>query len=271
MRAHNGIGGRTGLMKDLRLAIAFLTLLPVAPRGVHDMGPSRAYFPLVGLALGAVLAALDGAVRLILPTPVAGALLVTALLVITRALHTEGFLDVCDALPGGFSAARRLEILRDPQVGAFAVVAGICLLLLKWTTLTDMPEGLRPALLVLFPCLSRCGMLTTMAAFPYVRQQGTGSSFQVGARGRQIAFGVASAAAACLLLQGAAGLILLAAAILVSLALGRWSCRLLGGMTGDSYGAANEVAEVTVLLLGTALYGLDAGLLASPLWQAVPA
>ena len=256
-------------MKDLRLAIAFLTIFPVAPDGDHHMGPARAHFPLVGLALGGVLAGLDSVARHVMPAPVAGALLVTALLVMTRALHTEGLLDACDALFGGFSTARRLEILRDPHVGAFAVVGGICLLLLKWTLLTGMPEGLRPALLLLFPCLSRCGMLTTMVAFPYVRQQGAGTSFQAGARGWQIAFGVATAAAAGVLLQGVAGLILLATTILVSLALGRWITRLLGGMTGDTYGAVNEVAEVIVLLQGTTLFSLYSGSFVSPLWQAI--
>lgn len=256
-------------MKDLRLAIAFLTLFPVAPDGDHHMGPARAYFPLVGLALGGVLAGLDSVARHVMPAPVVGALLVTALLMMTRALHADGFLDACDALFGGFSTARRLEILRDPHVGAYAIVGGICLLLLKWSLLTGMPEGLRPALLLLFPCLSRCGMLTTMVAFPYARQRGMGTSFQARARGRQIAFAVASAATAGVLLQGVAGLVLLATSILVSLALGRWMSRLLGGMTGDAYGAVNEVAEVIVLLQGTTLFSLYAGSFASPDWQAI--
>ena len=67
------------------------------------MGPVRAYFPLVGLALGGVLAGLDVAARQALPLPVVGALLVVALLVLTRAIHTEGFLDACDGLFGGYT------------------------------------------------------------------------------------------------------------------------------------------------------------------------
>ena len=83
------------------------------------MGPARAYFPLVGLALGGILAGLDFAARQALPAPVVGALLVVALLVKTRAIHTEGFLDSCDGLFGGYSRAKRLQILRDTHVGAF--------------------------------------------------------------------------------------------------------------------------------------------------------
>ena len=240
-------------MNSLRLAISFLTILPVAPRDVAHVGSARAYFPLVGLALGAILAGLDFAARQALPTPVVGALLVTALLVLTRAFHTEGFLDCCDGLFGGYSPARRLEILRDTHVGAFAVAGGVGLLLLKWSLLSGIPDEVRAGLLTIFPCISRFGMLSTMAAFPYAREQGVGTAFQAGARRWHVVLGLVTAAVAGGVLLGASGLFLLGAAIAVSLALGWWISRMLGGMTGDGYGAVNEVAEVTVLLVGLAL------------------
>ena len=240
-------------MNSLRLAISFLTILPVAPRGVAQMGSARAYFPLVGLALGAILAGLDFAARQALPTPVVGALLVVALLVLTRAIHTEGFLDSCDGLFGGYSPARRLEILRDTHVGAFAVAGGVSLLLLKWSLLSGIPDEVRAGLLTVFPCLSRFGMLSTMAAFPYAREQGMGTAFQAGASRWHIALGFVTAAVAAGVLLGVTGLFVLGAAIAVSLALGFWISRMLGGMTGDAYGAVNELAEVTVLLVGVVL------------------
>ena len=230
------------------------------------MGPSRAFFPLVGLALGGILAGLDFAASQALPPQVVGALLVAALLVLTRAIHTEGFLDACDGLFGGYSPSRRLEILRDTHVGAFAAIGGAALLLLKWSLLTGIPTEVRAGILAVFPCLSRLGMLSTMAAFAYSREEGMGTAFQVGANRRQIAFGLATAAVASGLLLGAAGLILLAAVVAVSLGLGRWVAGMLGGMTGDTYGAVNEVAEVTVLLLGIALFGLFPDLYQTPLW-----
>ena len=240
-------------MNSLRLAISFLTILPVAPRGVAQMGSARAYFPLVGLALGATLAGLDFAARQALPTPAVGALLVVALLVLTRAIHTEGFLDSCDGLFGGYSPARRLEILRDTHVGAFAVAGGVSLLLLKWSLLSGIPDEVRAGLLTVFPCLSRFGMLSAMAAFPYAREQGMGTAFQAGASRWHIALGFVTAAVAAGVLLGVTGLFVLAAAIAVSLALGFWISRMLGGMTGDAYGAVNELAEVTVLLVGVVL------------------
>ena len=228
------------------------------------MGPARAYFPLVGLALGGLLAGLDFAAKEVLPSPVVGALLVVALLVLTRAIHTEGFLDSCDGLFGGHSSEKRLAILRDTHVGAFAVIGCAALLLLKWTLLTSIPGDIRIGLLMVFPCLSRFGMPATMAAFPYAREQGLGTAFQAGAKRWHVAFGVATAAAAGGVFLGIAGLLLLCSVIVVSLMLGRWISVMLGGMTGDTYGAVNELAEVTVLLLGISLFSLLPSLFQSP-------
>ena len=253
-------------MKSLRLAIGFLTIFPLAPSGPAQMGPARAWFPLVGLVLGGTLAGLDLAAREALPPMVVGALLVVALLVLTRAIHTEGFLDACDGLLGGNSPARRLEILRDSHVGAFAVVGGVGLLLLKWTLLTGIDDDMRLGLLVVFPCLSRFGMVSTMAAFPYVRDQGLGTSFQIGRARWQVVLAFATAAVASGLLLGFGGLILLGAAIALSLVAGWWVTRLLRGMTGDTYGAVNEVAEVAVLLLGLILFHVSSALLETPFW-----
>ncbi|MDE2716042.1 MAG: adenosylcobinamide-GDP ribazoletransferase, partial [Chloroflexota bacterium] len=140
------------------------------------------------------------------------------------------------------------------------------LILLKWTLLTSITGDLRIGLLVVFPCLSRFGMLCTMAAFPYAREQGLGRAFKDGAKPWHVVFGVATAAVAGGALLGIAGLALLGAAIVVSLGLGRWISGMLGGMTGDTYGAVNELTEVTVLLLGIALYRLIPDLYQTPLW-----
>ena len=254
-------------MNGLRLAIGFLTVLPLAPSSPARLGPARAYFPLVGLALGGILAGLDFVTRQALPPLAVSALLVVALLVLTRALHTEGFLDSCDGLFGGYDRARRLEILRDPHVGAFAVLGGASLLLLKWSLIAGLPDEERTALLVLFPCLSRSGMLVVMEALPYAREHGLGTAFEDGRSRWQVAFGLATAIAASGLLLGFAGLVLLGTVAIVALGMGRWLTGLLGGMTGDTYGAVNEVGEVVVLLTGIVLFHLAAGLFLTPLWE----
>ena len=229
------------------------------------MTPARAYFPLVGLMLGGALAGLDAGLRQPFPVLLVGALLIAASLALTRALHFDGFLDSCDALLGGFGRPRRLEILRDPRVGSFAVAGGVSLLLVKWAAIVAIAGPIRLEVLVLFPCLSRWGVVMAMQAFPYVRDQGLGSGFQQGRTRTQVTVALATALVAAVLLAGGAGAILVVAVTLAAWAVARWTTRLLGGLTGDSYGAINEVGEVIVLLLAIAIWEGAPSLFDSPL------
>jgi adenosylcobinamide-GDP ribazoletransferase len=251
-------------MSGLRAALAFLTILPVGTGGDgagRSLQSARAWFPVVGLLLGTLLAAFDlllGAASLRPPADscaacmalplLTAALLVSALAVLTRALHLDGFMDTCDALPGGFTRARRLQILRDPHVGAFAVVGVVCLLLIKVTAVAAMPAASRSFVLVLFPCLSRWAMLLAMQLGPYVRDTGAGTPF-AGGHGRGALIGGSGVAVvAGLALAGWSVLPLLALAGGAAVAMGLTARRLLGGMTGDIYGAVNEIAEAVVLI-----------------------
>lgn len=271
-------------MRGLRAALAFLTILPAGAGGGGAAGGEAggqgslaaacAWFPAVGLLLGAAMAALDmllaGAIAappaqaaVVMPL-LAAALLVTALAILTRGLHLDGFMDTCDALPGGFSRARRLQILRDPHAGAFAVAGLVCLLLIKVTAVAALPGGMRLGILLLFPCLSRWAMLLAMAAFPYVREPGAGTPFAGGTGGRALVAGGGTAAAAAVLCAGWWGLALAALAGGVAWAVGKAACRLLGGMTGDVYGAVTEIAEAAVLVAAVVLAAAGAGMLHSP-------
>ena len=105
-------------MNGLRLAISFLTVLPVTPRKVDsNMASASAYFPLVGLMLGGVLVGVDLALRQVFPLALTGAMLVAVPVLLTRALHVDGFMDACDGLLGGYTRERRLEIFPRPAPG----------------------------------------------------------------------------------------------------------------------------------------------------------
>ena len=253
-------------MSGLRLAISFLTVLPVPTRApATDMAPALSYFPLVGLALGGVLAGIDFGLESTFPPPLRGAMLVVALVVLTRALHIEGFMDTCDGLLGGGTRERRLEILRDSHVGAFAVTGGVAILLLKWTAVVGLPPEVRVSALVLFPCLSRWAMLLAVSHFSYARSQGLGTSFLHGRRRVQVPAGLVTVLTASLLLAGAVGAVLLAVATAVAWGLGAWMAGQLGGLTGDTYGAVNEVAEVLVLVSAIAVVAVVPALVGWPL------
>lgn len=253
-------------MTSLRVALSFLTILPVGPARLPErLAPARSWFPFVGLLLGGCLALLDTGLRRAFPVSLASVLDLAALIVVTRGLHVDGFLDSCDALFGGMSRERRLEILRDPRVGAFALAGGVCLLLATWAALAALRPPMRPWVFVLFPCLSRWGILLAMYRHPYARPKGLGAAFKEGSSPWHLAAGMATAALAGALVAGWAGLALFSVATLAAIAAGRWMSGLLGGLTGDSYGAVNEIAALAVLLLAVALAGHAPSLFRAPL------
>jgi len=279
----------------MRAALGFLTILPVAPRDAGGLASARGWFPVVGLLLGLVLAGVDllmqwgypifnGEHRQF-PAALSASVLVVTLAVLTRAIHLDGFMDCCDALFGGFDRERRLAILRDSHVGAFAVVGAFSLFLLKVAAIMALPASGRLWILLLFPCLSRWGVLLVLEIFPYARTQGIGVPFQPavaqpephGARWRSVALvwkkrgqllgGLLVAAAATVALAGPGGLALLALATGVSAALAWWASRLLGGVTGDVYGAVNEAAEAMALMLAAILAFALSGSFLRPLHE----
>ncbi len=261
-------------MRGLRAAIGFLTILPAGPQiPASGLSKAPAWFPAVGLLLGATVAVLDGLFRWLgladgSSSLLAGALLVAVLAWLTRGLHLDGFMDTCDALAGGHDREQRLELLRDPHVGAFSVVGVVLLLVVKLSSLAALPMESRFGTIALAPCLARWAILVVMDRFPYVRREGLGTPFLRDGSRRSLVGGSVVAVVATVALSGPVGLVLIAAAGLVSGAVGAWAKRRIGGVTGDVYGAACEVSEAAVLVLAVVLTLSDPGALGSPLLNA---
>jgi adenosylcobinamide-GDP ribazoletransferase len=245
------------------LAFQFLTAVPL-PLGVPatpaDLGRALSFFPLVGAALGLVLAGTDAALRLALPAAVVSVLVVTAGALLTGGLHLDGLMDSADGVFGGRTPVRRLEIMRDSRVGSFGVLAGAFQVLLKVTTLAALGVEVRGQALIAALVAGRLAMVLAVWFFPYARPDGLGAGFKAGVRPAGVAAAVVVAAVACGLALGLAGLLLLAATGAVVALTGRWlAARLGGGLTGDTYGALSEVAEVAVLLGALAWFGRPGG------------
>ncbi len=223
------------------------------------MAQAMAWFSVVGLMLGGVLALADMALRAVFPLAVGAALLLVVWVALTGALHLDGFLDCCDGLLAARPPEKRLEILRDTQVGAFAVVGGICLLLLKFTALLELPVGCRMAALFIVPALTRAAMVYAAHAYPYARQEsGLGQLFREELAWRQVALAAAIAVAAAGLVLGVVGLALAFCVWLMTVAIAWWVQRRIPGLTGDVYGAINELTEVGALLFLLAVESLRA-------------
>lgn len=236
------------MMRGLLVAMGFLTRVPVPVHVFTDeraKAQSLAWYPLVGLLLGAALAGLAWCLRDV-PSLLSAALVLLVWVALTGALHLDGLADSADAWIGGLGdPARTLEIMKDPRSGPAGVVALVLVLLLKFAALASLPAH-AIVFLPLAPLLARMALTLAFVTTPYVRQAGLGSSL-VSAPRIACWQGVLAAAGACIAL-GWRGVAALVAALLV-LALWRRAClRRIGGTTGDTAGALAELVEAAVLV-----------------------
>jgi adenosylcobinamide-GDP ribazoletransferase len=191
----------------------------------------------------------------VLPLAVTSVLLLVAGTLLTGGLHLDGLMDTCDGLFGGRTRARRLEIMRDSRVGSYGALAGALQLLLKYATLVSRPPDLRGAALVVTLTCGRWSMVPAMWGSPYARPEGLGRAYKDGLRPSDVVVATLLAAAVCWIALELRGAIVLGVALALSLAGAWWLARCLGGLTGDCYGALNEVVEVSGLVLLVALVG----------------
>lgn len=237
---------------DFLAALRFLTVIPIPGARqptAEEMGRSVAYFPLVGLGLGLGLWGLDGLLGLVFPPVLLNAVLVVALIAVTGALHLDGFMDTCDGLAAGRTAEQRLQIMRDSGLGSYGIAGGISLVLLKYAALSALPLAVRPAALVMMPALGRWAMVYALYAFPYARStQGMGRTFAEQVAVLHLAAASLTMFVIAIIFLGMGGIAILTVALVASWALGNLLAGRLGGLTGDTYGAINEMVEVIALL-----------------------
>ena len=243
-------------MTSLLTAFQFLTIFPaVIHRSftAQELGRAVGFFPLVGLALGGILYGMEVGLRLIFPVQVVAIFVLAAWLLLTRALHFDGFLDTCDGLFGGFTPERRLEIMRDSRVGAFGVAGGGMLLLAKYAAIVSLPHL---SGLLLAPVLGRWAVSIAIFAYPYARENGLGRDMKDNVRWPQVILATGVAILTAWLFAGWTGLLAFAIAGVVLLLGASFILRRIPGLTGDSYGALCELVELAVLMIFTTGFNL---------------
>jgi adenosylcobinamide-GDP ribazoletransferase len=241
-------------------AVQFLTVCPPILRrefSARELGEAVGFFPLVGVLIGTLLWAGDSLLALVFPSQVSAAVLLVLWVALTGLLHLDGFLDACDGLLGGWSPEQRLEIMHDERRGAFAVVGGILLLLAKFAALAAMPH--RAVALWLAPTLGRWGIALAIVFYPYARPFGLGRLMKDQATWRQALLASSTTLGAIGLAawrwpDGWQALAAMGVAWLALWLAARFALRRIPGLTGDLYGALNEIIEVTVLLFFSAAW-----------------
>jgi adenosylcobinamide-GDP ribazoletransferase len=185
-------------------------------------------------------------VSLVAPPLLAACAAVAVPAVLTGALHLDGVADAADGLFGAGTRERRLEIMRDPRVGTFGVVALVLVLVGDVAALQGLSRWAALVALVAAAGLARLAMMVVLVGLPYVRPEGLGTA-AIGAHGPRDVAVAAVTAALPLLLDWRHGALAVALAALAAGAVAMLARARLGGATGDVYGAVLEVSQLAAL------------------------
>ncbi len=250
---------------ELRLffiALQFLTRVPT-PRWVGFdpdwLNRSARYFSLVGSVVGVVSAAVLWAASQVFPPVVAVLLSMTATLVLTGGFHEDGLADTWDALGGAVDRERALAIMKDSRIGSYGALALWAVLGLKATALSALTDaGLMSAMAasLLAHTASRAAAVTLIRVLPYAgdlaHAKAKPLARSVSAIEVAVAVGWALWFAALLVALNPARSAHVGAALLLAAAGTGWSIRWLrarlGGYTGDTLGATQQLTELAMLL-----------------------
>lgn len=242
-----GIG--TLLVRPILAAGQYLTLLPPIVKGAFtrkELGRAVGYFPLVGIAIGVILLGAETILSFALPRAITAVLVLGLWILLTGAQHLDGFLDAMDGLFGGRTPEKRLQILQDKRMGAFAFAGGAVLLLLKFTALASLDSLTTPLLLA--PTLGRWVMTLAIPLFPYEGDNGPEQAMKEHANWRQVEVGTIITMLVAGFTWGWYGLILLPVALLAIMVVVNAILERIPGLTEDIYGALCEYTEVVILL-----------------------
>ena len=226
-----------------------MTTLPVQPPQdwqPGDAGRAAVWFPVIGLLIGALVWGAWKISTQVFPAPLAGILSLAAWVALTGGLHLDGLADCCDGLLAVATPARRLEIMKDPRLGAFGVIGLVLVLMIKASLLGGLSPSSSAGLFLAAGlgrwCILPAGLL------PAANPQGMGADFARGLE-RRILWIAAILPLGVALALGPKGVVALLAGLLAAAGILALAKARIGGMTGDVFGCVVEVVEITVLLV----------------------
>jgi adenosylcobinamide-GDP ribazoletransferase len=238
---------------DLRIAASLLTRVPMPhPDGALPAGLTRSQraFPLVGALIGLLVGLVDVILlKLGVPSLAAAALALGASAALTGALHEDGLADVGDGFGGGRDRDAKLAIMRDSRLGTYGTVVLLVGFAARLAALASLPLAIAIPALMVAHGVGRAAIPLLAAHMPFARVDGLGKNAGRPTQNDAIAAAAIGAILALLLLPIGTALLALIVAALAVAAVAWLACRQIGGVTGDVFGAAEQVAEIAVLVV----------------------
>ncbi len=243
----------------LAQAIGFFTRIILPDRIWRQAAPWRLdecarWFPVAGMLIGLVPALVFAIAAQWLAPLVAAGLAIASGVALTGALHEDGLADTADGLGGGHPRERALEIMRDSTIGTYGAAALIFSIGLRWVALATLAPATGAAALVIAHAAGRGSISIALNRSTYARTKGTGELVSRGVPNAELWRTLAIAAALALLLGWGAGLIAAIIGGSAALLLHMRVERRIGGYTGDTLGAMEQVCEIAVLLALSAMW-----------------
>ncbi|TVQ23798.1 MAG: adenosylcobinamide-GDP ribazoletransferase [Spirochaetaceae bacterium] len=239
-------------------AVMFYTRIPVKYELVDEDGllqKATRYLPLIGLMVGAVSALGFYLVSFVAPAGIAAVVAMTLAVLMTGAFHEDGFVDTCDGFGGGWTVEQTLSIMKDSRIGTYGGIGLFLSLLLRFLLIAEIAHAgtamTAATAIVLSHSLGRLVPVYVIAASSYVRLDETSKVKPVAKGVSVVSVGIATIVAAAIVF-GLTGLWTVAfaapaAALVLALMCRVWFHRHIGGYTGDTLGAAEQIGELAVL------------------------
>jgi adenosylcobinamide-GDP ribazoletransferase len=237
------------MINGLITAIRTLSIIPIIGKDAEDFSSSIIWFPFVGFLLGGALF-LFIKISLFFTDQYKIIALISVFLsaVLTRAIHLDGLADFADGFFGGYTKEKILLIMKDSNIGTFGALALIFVVFLKWLGLLYLIENRHYDLIVPIYVASRFVMSDLSVRLRYARDNGTGRPFVKNAKLKHL-IGALFFAIILSLPFGVIGLAILLIGYIMSLMLGFYFVKKIGGITGDLLGASCEISETVLLIL----------------------
>jgi adenosylcobinamide-GDP ribazoletransferase len=241
------------IVEDIAIAFQFLTRLPLGriPYDPNALSRSAKFFPLVGLVIGLLGAEWYLWLARHLPATIAALLTIAFFVLATGGLHEDGLADVADGFGGGWNREQILAILKDSHIGTFGALAIVISVGLRFLLLGSLPAERVVLYLVSAQVLCRWTALPLGYALPAAREsvgQGARIAHQISGGSLIIGTVITVAVLACALRRALWSPLLSTLAVTFFTGLYYW--RRVGGVTGDCFGATNQLAEIAIYLCG---------------------
>jgi len=232
------------------VALLFLTRIPL-PQVMLDekkIASSVPFFPLAGSVIGGILSLVYFLGGKFLPLQVLSVVITAGWVMVTGGMHIDGFADTMDGLFCGGGRDKKLSVMKDSRIGAYGTMGVVLLLLFKVSILGALSQQFMIPALILAPTLSRWLITYVIVLFPYARESGLGKAFSMYKSPWHLVFSSVCSISIAIMLAKYHGIVVSLILFGAGYIFIRYIMGQLGGHTGDTYGALNEVCEVIVLL-----------------------